>query len=104
MIHTPISYQPIISNSSIHFDLCRLIYATTIALLGFNDRFPGLTYPYPQLPSRFSYVSLFVWPLNNNLKSCALFTQSSSTVPEVVKLEFTEGDIKSGPKNGGFRK
>jgi len=29
MIHTPISYHPLITNSSIHFDLCRLISATT---------------------------------------------------------------------------
>jgi len=28
-IHTPISYQPLITNSSIHFDLCRLISDTT---------------------------------------------------------------------------
>jgi len=28
-IHTPISYHPLITNSSIHFDLCRLISATT---------------------------------------------------------------------------
>jgi len=29
MIHPPISYQPLITNSSIHFDLCRFISATT---------------------------------------------------------------------------
>jgi len=29
MIHTPISYRPLITNWSIHLDLCRLISATT---------------------------------------------------------------------------
>jgi len=29
MIHTPISYQPLIANSSIHFDLCWLISVTS---------------------------------------------------------------------------
>ena len=53
-IHTPISYQPLITNSSIHFDLCRLISAANVALLGFSDRIPGVTCPYPQRPSMFS--------------------------------------------------
>ena len=86
MIHTPISYQPLITNSSIHFDLGRLISATTVALLDFNDRTPGVTCPYPCF-----------------LRSYCLFGPSTTTLkvvhyspnlhlPEAVNLDFTEGD------------